>query len=718
MCGIFCTICTSTDEAQCRRKDITENIKPFLLRRGPDDFGEKQINCSLSNNEEKTFGEGRHTSSSNDSNFIHLAAVVLHLRGDCIAQQPVEDSFGNILVWNGEIFDGIEVPAYESDTTALLRNLHASSDKDGVEHVLKTMGHIHGPWAFVYYQANRHTLWFGRDYFGRRSLLWHLPSSPSDLFALSSVGTRVAEDSGEQFWKEVPAVGIYSVDIRKVDTYFSNGDGNTIDFQAVLRKYPWQKFSSSEYPVCPVRNQFNRDTLDYIGSSTPPGNCSKIPCHSSHQSETAVSKEDIVNGKQNRTPDNSAVSSRNNSYSLPKDTASNSQVEVPTSAVNDDVISEVVGNTCGRQTAAKCHVNAIKYEDNQVDGHSDHTKEQQDIRSCSTKEHELSSTTFPENLSGTSHSSKLSPNNDDAGNISTQSSLFNRDDKTNLCLDKHVIQDHISPDVVEQFANILMEAVRRRVLNLPRKAKSKSCIATVHGNDSANERDTRLCVGNESRSNVGILFSGGLDSIVLAALADRCVPLAETIDLINVAFEQKSASKHTKQGRKHKQRKNPNDGEACVTNFEVPDRITGRNGVAELKQINPERTWNFVEVNVTLEELQKERSNYISHLVSPQSTVLDDSIGSALWFAARGRGNLTCKQCIENIKEHPISCNNHPSYTCPAKVLLVGMGADEQLGGYARHRSRFNKEGWKGLVDEIEMEVERISERNLGRDDR
>jgi hypothetical protein len=30
----------------------------------------------------------------------------------------------------------------------------------------------------------------------------------------------------------------------------------------------------------------------------------------------------------------------------------------------------------------------------------------------------------------------------------------------------------------------------------------------------------------------------------------------------------------------------------------------------------------------------------------------------------------------------------------------------------------YRKEGWKGLVDEIEMEVKRISERNLGRDDR
>ena len=298
-------------------------------------------------------------------------------------------------------------------------------------------------------------------------------------------------------------------------------DGNTIDFQAVLRKYPWQKPSSSEYPVCPVYNEFNRDTLDYIGSSTPPANCSKVPCHSSHESETAVSKEAIVNDKQNRTPDNSAVSSRNNSFTLHKDTASNSQLDIPTSAVNSDVISEVVGNTCGRQAAAKCHINDIMYEDNQADGHSDHTKEQQEIHSCSTKEHELSSTTLPENLCDTSHSSKLSPNSDDAGNISTQSSVFGRDDKTNLCLDKDVIQDHISPDVVEQFANVLMEAVRKRVLNLPRRVKSKSCIATVHGNDSADEKETRVCVGNESRSNVGILFSGGLDSIVLAALADR-----------------------------------------------------------------------------------------------------------------------------------------------------------------------------------------------------
>ena len=48
------------------------------------------------------------------------------------------------------------------------------------------------------------------------------------------------------------------------------------------------------------------------------------------------------------------------------------------------------------------------------------------------------------------------------------------------------------------------------------------------------------------------------------------------------------------------------------------------------------------------------------------------------------------------------------------------MGADEQLGGYSRHRGRFVSSGgdFAAVTAEIALEVGRISERNLGRDNR
>ena len=51
-------------------------------------------------------------------------------------------------------------------------------------------------------------------------------------------------------------------------------------------------------------------------------------------------------------------------------------------------------------------------------------------------------------------------------------------------------------------------------------------------------------------------------------------------------------------------------------------------------------------------------------------------------------------------------------------MLLSGLGADEQLAGYSRHRTTFQIGGWTALESELQMEMNRISKRNLGRDDR
>ena len=86
---------------------------------------------------------------------------------------------------------------------------------------------------------------------------------------------------------------------------------------------------------------------------------------------------------------------------------------------------------------------------------------------------------------------------------------------------------------------------------------------------------------------------------------------------------------------------------------------------------------------------------------------MDLSIAYALYFAARGIGLAST-----NSNETPIV------YTTPARVLLSGLGADELFGGYTRHATAFNKRGFSGLLDELELDVNRLGKRNLGRDDR
>lgn len=67
------------------------------------------------------------------------------------------------------------------------------------------------------------------------------------------------------------------------------------------------------------------------------------------------------------------------------------------------------------------------------------------------------------------------------------------------------------------------------------------------------------------------------------------------------------------------------------------------------------------------------------------------------------------------------SSSSSPSsrfYTSSARVLLLGIGADEQLAGYGRHRTSWRVGGHEGLTRELSKDLERLWRRNLGRDDR
>ncbi|ESW29826.1 hypothetical protein PHAVU_002G101900 [Phaseolus vulgaris] len=183
---------------------------------------------------------------------------------------------------------------------------------------------------------------------------------------------------------------------------------------------------------------------------------------------------------------------------------------------------------------------------------------------------------------------------------------------------------------------------------------------------------------------VAILFSGGLDSMILAALLDKCLDPHYEIDLLNVSF----------------------DGHLA------PDRQSAKAGLNELRRVAPSRKWRLVEIDADLSDLVFETSHVVS-LINPANTYMDLNIGIALWLASGGDGWVSDANTSDNDDNHV-----RTKYKSNAKILLVGSGADEQCAGYGRHRTSYRRGSWLGLHEEMRLDMQRIWRRNLGRDDR
>eukprot|EP01018_Ginkgo_biloba_P014035 Gb_12885 [translate_table: standard] len=191
---------------------------------------------------------------------------------------------------------------------------------------------------------------------------------------------------------------------------------------------------------------------------------------------------------------------------------------------------------------------------------------------------------------------------------------------------------------------------------------------------------------------IAILFSGGLDSMILAALLDQCLSLNCEIDLLNVSFDGASA----------------------------PDRISAKAGVRELRRIAPLRRWNLVEIDADPKNLHAE-TKHLTSIIYPTKTYMDLNIGTALWLAACGDGWVE-EDGYSSVDSDSLSDRHkllkRREYKSEARILLVGSGADEQCAGYGRHRTKFRQGGWVALEEEMKIDVQRIWKRNLGRDDR
>lgn len=233
---------------------------------------------------------------------------------------------------------------------------------------------------------------------------------------------------------------------------------------------------------------------------------------------------------------------------------------------------------------------------------------------------------------------------------------------------------------VARLEQLLRDSLALRVLNIPDPP-------IIPGHPSENSL---------TPARLAILFSGGLDCTVLARLSHELLPSSEPIDLLNVAFQNPRIHKASN-----------TDAQAFDAALEsCPDRITGRASYTELCQVCPERQWRFVAINVPYTETVEHQEKVIT-LMHPHNTEMDLSIACALYFAARGSGMMCSGGKDKSIP-----------YRTNARVLLSGLGADELFAGYTRHATAYNRHGFQGLLDELNLDIGRLGKRNLGRDDR
>lgn len=143
---------------------------------------------------------------------------------------------------------------------------------------------------------------------------------------------------------------------------------------------------------------------------------------------------------------------------------------------------------------------------------------------------------------------------------------------------RYLLKNQELNERVERLTELLHRSVKIRVKKKPDYCKN--CIRIVLSGGSV------TC----THSKIGVLFSGGLDSAILTAIADKYVPEDESIDLVNVAFERSAICKNQNANRANGEKEN------VTQRYDVPDRKTGRQTYSELLRICPNRKWNFIEV--------------------------------------------------------------------------------------------------------------------------
>ena len=666
MCGIGCVLCqsctitsTTTADVLQQQNALLQLLSGALQPRGPDAthtianiplFGSNDIIPSESTIINNSTNSTTTTIPSQSSSAVcttcslGMTASVLHMQGNTICSQPVQSSSSaSILCWNGEVFGGclsIIHNSHQSDTYSIYtlfndlwnsiltehnwtNKVHFSNeektllaDKFGSCITKALSEQILGPYAFLYYQFTIQTLYFGRDPLGRRSLLIHIPQNFVWEGKLFDSSEYLGDDDEEE-------------------------EEGSHKHNAIMDTTSSKPVSTSSYSV--------------LSEGSSPF---KLPPTSE--------------GTQNNEELNTLIIA---SVAIPISTTSTMKLR--------HLYSEI----------PPFGVYQVRYRAEKPLSISN-TKNLPNLYSClypwSSSSNFYAGTSLmlpppPATMEGSKYKLLLP---DNIQNISS----------TSISLSYPPFSDEIVAKMSLELLNRLSRAVQVRVTNVAKSATINTSTKipleyiTYHTKDKVSVPTALAKLKQQNYSiydlpnvatnvfnpyhnpsvptqikgaTIAILFSGGLDSMILAALTHAHTPMDEPIDLITVCFASQDRSS--------------------------PDRLAAIAGVQELRTVYPNRHWQLILVDDTF-EAAVERSQHLLDLLSPRCTHMDFNIGNALWSGARGIGFIEMEDPTNSLSnennntKQQIKQKSSSSITS-GKSALLRYGTNNEISKDGQHVS-------------------------------
>ena len=220
MCGIFFSY--------SRNQPIPPSYACLecLRKRGPDSYSTVSCGSVLTDNApQDLLGELEANPISLD-----IVSTVLSLRGDVVVSQPLKDpESGSLLCWNGEAWSIQGKTVDGNDAEAILnlltRAVRETSYEQALSRIVSIISDISGPFAFVFYDALHHCVFFGRDALGRRSL------AIRDTLPEGVVVSSICDTMDFKVWSEVEADGMYVL-------HLEGAFGSSVTMPGVIEHIP------------------------------------------------------------------------------------------------------------------------------------------------------------------------------------------------------------------------------------------------------------------------------------------------------------------------------------------------------------------------------------------------------------------------------------------------------------------------------------------------